>query len=110
MATGSAQLHDRQPGLLVEREVSSEGCTRISLQGCLDDDNGKSLLAAVDAVANEGGSHIRVDLRGITGYTPDGVTAASRCCRLASGLPCGVSFLVSAGTSRTALLEIFARS
>jgi hypothetical protein len=110
MATRSVQLRDRDPGLLVEPEAGSDGASRISLRGCLDEGIGRSLLAAVDAVASGGGTHIRVDLREITGYTSDGVTVASDCCRLASGLPCGVSFLVSAGASRTALLEIFARS
>lgn len=110
MVTRSLQLPHREPGVLVEPEAGREGGAQISLRGCLDDVNGRSLLAAVDAVASDGGTHIRVDLREITGYTSDGVTAASDCCRLASGLPCGVSFLVSAGTSRTALLEIFARS
>lgn len=104
------QCGEPDNGLLVEREAMSDGRARIALQGCLDAARGRSLLAAVDAVANDGGTHIRVDLRAITGYTPGGVTAASDCCRKASGLPCGVSFIVSAGTSRTALLEIFAQS
>jgi hypothetical protein len=110
MSTQHGQLLDHGPDVRVKREPSVPGGARISVHGCLDDANGQSLLVAVDNLACGGLTHIRVDLREITGFTPNGVAAASDCCRKASALPCGVSFLVSAGTSRTALLEIFARN
>ena len=103
-------LLDHGPDVRVRREPSVPGGAWISVHGCLDDASGQNLLVAVDSLASGGHTHIRVDLREITSFTQNGVAAASDCCRKASALPCGVSFLVGAGTSRTALLEIFARN
>ncbi len=91
--------------VLVE-ETARSGDVRIRVHQCLDLASGQLLLDAADAVAADGGERITVDLRPVTGFTEAGVAAASECCRLASGLPGGVSFLVSAGSSRRALLAI----
>ncbi len=109
MSRGNGKLLEHGPRVRVGREGDIDSAARVSVYGCLDGANGEYLLAAVDRLADGGLTHIRVDLREITGFTDDGISAASDCCRKASKLPCGVSFLVCAGTSRTALLEIFGR-
>ncbi len=85
-------------------EQSGEVC--ITLKERLDEVGGQQLLEAADAVAANGGTRITVDLREINTFTEGGVKAATACCRLASGLPKGVSFVASTGPSRQALLEI----
>jgi hypothetical protein len=111
MANQPVRRLDDEPRVRVRREGGgTQSAARIFVQGCLDETNGRTLTAAVDSLANGGLAHIRVDLRAITGFTQDGVSAASECCEQASRLPCGVSFLVCTGASRSALLEIFART
>ena len=98
-------LHE---GVHVER-AGDAGDVRIAVGSRLDGRSGHMLLQAADAVAASGGERITVDLRRVDGFTEDGVAAATACCRLASGLPGGVSFVASAGPSRRALLAILDR-
>jgi hypothetical protein len=85
----------------------AEGNLTISVDGALDRRNGRLLMQATDAAV--GCSRITVDLSRIDRFTEAGVEAAIRCCRTASDLPQGVSFVVSAGPSRDALLAILDR-
>lgn len=95
---------------LVQHHADESGGVRICVRGCLDERSGRLLLEATDAAATQGGVRVRVDLRSVTSFTDAGVEAASACCRVAAGLPRGVSFLVAAGDSRRALLAILDRS
>jgi hypothetical protein len=110
MAATTQQLRANPDCAAIQQEADQSGCIRIAVIGALDERHGRMLLNATEQAASCGGNRVCVDLREVTGFTDDGVAAAVDCCRLASGLPRGVSFVVSAGHSRKALLAILASS
>ena len=83
------------------------GNVTVSVEGALNRRSGRLLMQAADAAG--GCSRLTVDLSGIERFTDAGVEAAIRCCRFASDLPQGVSFVAGAGPSRHALLAILDR-
>ena len=91
----------------VQIEPGPEGNVTIRVEGALDGHSGRLLIEAAEEAT--GCSRITVDLSRIDGFTQAGVIAATRCCRRASDLPQGVSFVAAAGPSRSALLAILDR-
>jgi hypothetical protein len=104
----SSELPAREPCVQPVRvEPGPGGNVTISVEGILDGRSGRLLMEAADAA--RGCSRLTVDLSRIERFTAAGVEAAIRCCRSASDLPQGVSFVAAAGPSRHALLAILDR-
>jgi hypothetical protein len=79
----------------------------ITLTGALDANGGVELLAALQAELDTA-SRIDIDLRSVSGWTPEGARSLRRARSLAGRLTEGLHFRTGPGAGQEALLDAFA--
>ncbi len=80
----------------------------LTIQGGLDHDTGRMIIAAAAAVSDEEVHRLDIDLRGVTHFTEEGIMALAQCRVTSRPLKEGLHFRTSQGPGREALIAAFA--
>ena len=88
----------------LEVGAAETGTIVLSLQGCLDEDAGRTLMQAAEVAAANRAFRIEIVLDGLESFTEQGAAALCRCARLHGTVPGGVALRAGGGVGRQALL------
>jgi hypothetical protein len=88
----------------LEVGAAEQGTIVLTLQGCLDEDAGRTLVDAASGAAANRAFRIEIVLDGLESFTDEGAAALGRCARLHDSLPGGVALRAGGGVGRQALL------
>jgi hypothetical protein len=88
----------------LEVGAAETGTIVLTLQGCLDEEAGRTLMEAAEGAAANHASRIEIVLDGLESFTEEGVAALGACARLHATVPGGVGLRAGGGIARQALL------
>ena len=80
------------------------GTIVLTLQGCLDDEAGRTLVEAASVAAANRAFRIEIVLDGLLSFTDGGAAALGECARLHAQMPGGIGLRAGSGIGRQALL------
>ena len=88
----------------LEVGAAGTGTIVLTLQGCLDEEAGRTLMQAAEGAAANRAARIEIVLDGLESFTEEGAAALCACARLHGTVPGGVALRAGGGVGRQALL------
>ena len=88
----------------LEVGAADTGTIVLTLQGCLDQEAGRTLMQAAEGAAANRVARIEIVLDGLESFTEEGAAALCACARLHGTVPGGVALRAGGGVGRQALL------